>query len=163
MPATDSPVVARMKAAGAVILGKTNVPVLSHTGSHANDSWAGPTYNAVGREFLPGGSSAGTATAVAASMAVLGLAEETGRIDPEPGLGARPGRHQADFCAGAQRRRDAALLQPRRRGPDRALRERRGALPRRPGWLHRRGSQDRLRGLAIGPLAAMRRSSTPTR
>ena len=78
MPATDSPVVARMKAAGAVILGKTNVPVLSHTGSHANDSWAGPTYNAVGREFLPGGSSAGTATAVAASMAVLGLAEETG-------------------------------------------------------------------------------------
>ncbi|WP_237479360.1 amidase [Lichenibacterium dinghuense] len=78
MPATDSPVVARMKAAGAVILGKTNVPVLSHTGSHANDSWAGPTYNAAGREFLPGGSSAGTATAVAASMAVLGLAEETG-------------------------------------------------------------------------------------
>jgi Asp-tRNA(Asn)/Glu-tRNA(Gln) amidotransferase A subunit family amidase len=78
MPGTDSPVVARMRAAGAVILGKTNVPVLSATGSHANDSWAGPTYNAAGREFLPGGSSAGTATAVAASMAVLGLAEETG-------------------------------------------------------------------------------------
>ena len=78
MPGTDSPVVARMRAAGAVILGKTNVPILSHTGSHANGSWAGPTYNAAGREFLPGGSSAGTATAVAASMAVLGLAEETG-------------------------------------------------------------------------------------
>jgi aspartyl-tRNA(Asn)/glutamyl-tRNA(Gln) amidotransferase subunit A len=78
MPATDSPVVARMRAADTVILGKTNVPVLSHTGSHANDSWAGPTYNAAGREFLPGGSSAGTATAVAASLAVLGLAEETG-------------------------------------------------------------------------------------
>jgi amidase len=78
MPGTDSPVVARMRAAGAVILGKTNVPVLSHTGSHANDSWAGPIYNAAGREFLPGGSSAGTATAVASSMAVLGLAEETG-------------------------------------------------------------------------------------
>ncbi len=78
MPGTDSPVVARMRAAGCVILGKTNVPVLSHTGSHANDSWAGPTLNAAGRLFLPGGSSAGTATAVAASMAVLGLAEETG-------------------------------------------------------------------------------------
>ena len=78
MPATDAPVVARMRAAGAVILGKTNIPVLSATGSHANDSWAGPTYNAAGREFLPGGSSAGTATAVAASLAVLGLAEETG-------------------------------------------------------------------------------------
>ncbi|MGI3899571.1 MAG: amidase [Janthinobacterium lividum] len=78
LPATDSPVVARMRAAGTVMLGKTNVPVLSHTGSHANDSWAGPTYNAAGRDFLPGGSSAGTATAVAASLAVLGLAEETG-------------------------------------------------------------------------------------
>jgi aspartyl-tRNA(Asn)/glutamyl-tRNA(Gln) amidotransferase subunit A len=78
MPATDSPVVARMRAAGAVILGKTNVPVLSASGNHANDSWAGPTYNAAGRDFVPGASSAGTATAVAASLAVLGLAEETG-------------------------------------------------------------------------------------
>ncbi len=78
MPGTDAPVVARMRAAGAVILGKTNVPILSHTGAHANGSWAGPTYNPAGREFLPGGSSAGTACAVAASMAVLGLAEETG-------------------------------------------------------------------------------------
>ncbi len=78
MPATDSPVVARMRAAGAVILGKTNVPILSHTGAHANGSWAGPTYNPAGREFLPGGSSAGSACAVAASMAVLALAEETG-------------------------------------------------------------------------------------
>ena len=78
MPEIDAPVVARMKAAGTVILGKTNIPVLSATGSHANDSWAGPTYNAAGREFLPGGSSAGTATSVAASLAVLGLAEETG-------------------------------------------------------------------------------------
>src|ERR1700712_2594283 len=78
MPATDSPVVARMRAAGCVILGKTNVPVLSATGSHANDSWAGPTLNAVDTSFMPGGSSAGTATAVGTSMAVLGLAEETG-------------------------------------------------------------------------------------
>ncbi|WP_043353417.1 amidase, partial [Methylobacterium sp. B1] len=78
MPATDAPVVARMRAAGCVILGKTNVPVLSATGSHANDSWAGPTLNAMAPDLLPGGSSAGTATAVAASLAVLGLAEETG-------------------------------------------------------------------------------------
>ena len=77
-PATDAPVVARMRGAGAVILGKTNIPILSWTGSHANDSWAGPTFNAAGREFLPGGSSTGTATAVATSMAVVGLAEETG-------------------------------------------------------------------------------------
>jgi len=51
LPGTDSPVVARMRAAGCVILGKTNVPVLSATGSHANDSWAGPTLNAVDPAF----------------------------------------------------------------------------------------------------------------
>jgi Asp-tRNA(Asn)/Glu-tRNA(Gln) amidotransferase A subunit family amidase len=78
IPATDSPVVARMRAAGAIILGKTNVPILSATGSHASDSWAGVTLNAVDPSRLPGGSSAGTATAVAGSLAVLGLAEETG-------------------------------------------------------------------------------------
>ena len=78
VPATDSPVVARMRAAGAIILGKTNVPVLSATGSHANDSWAGPTLNVVLTDRLPGGSSAGSAAAVAASLCVLSLAEETG-------------------------------------------------------------------------------------
>ncbi len=78
MPATDSPVVARMRAAGTIMLGKTNVPVLSASGTHANDSWAGPTLNAAAPDLAPGASSAGTATAVAASMAILGLAEETG-------------------------------------------------------------------------------------
>jgi amidase len=78
MPAIDSPVVSRMRYAGAIIVGKTNVPVLSHSGSHANDSWAGPTLNVTMPDRLPGGSSAGTAAAVASSMVVLGLAEETG-------------------------------------------------------------------------------------
>lgn len=78
IPATDSPVVARMRAAGAIMLGKTNVPVLSASGTNANDSWAGPTLNAAAPDYAPGASSAGTATAVASAMAVLGLAEETG-------------------------------------------------------------------------------------
>src|ERR1700722_3282627 len=78
LPERDAPVVARLRRAGAIILGKTNVPVLSHSGSHANDSWAGPTRNPAGTQFLPGGSGAGTAAAVAASLAVLGLAAETG-------------------------------------------------------------------------------------
>ena len=78
MPQLDSPVVARMRAAGAILLGKTNVPVLSASGTHANNSWAGPTLNAAAPDLAPGASSAGTATAVAAGMCVLGLAEETG-------------------------------------------------------------------------------------
>ncbi|SFI72909.1 amidase [Celeribacter neptunius] len=78
IPERDSPVVARMRAADAVILGKTNVPILSWTGTHANDSWAGPTINPAIEDRAPGGSSAGTAAAVATHMCVLGLAEETG-------------------------------------------------------------------------------------
>ncbi len=78
IPATDAPVIARLRAAGAIVLGKTNVPVLSVSGTNANDSWAGPTYNAADLRLAPGGSSAGTASAVAASFAVLGLGEETG-------------------------------------------------------------------------------------
>jgi len=77
-PERDSPVVARMRQAGCIILGKTNVPVLSATGTHADDSWAGPTINSAYPDGVPGGSSAGTASAVAAGFAVLGLAEETG-------------------------------------------------------------------------------------
>lgn len=78
VPTRDAAVVQRLRQAGAVILGKTNVPVLSLSGTNANDSWAGPTYNAANPNFAPGASSAGTATAVSASFAVLGLAEETG-------------------------------------------------------------------------------------
>src|SRR5918993_2685937 len=78
LPERDAPVVARLRAAGVVILGKTNVPIFSGSADNANDSWAGPTYNAAAPTRSPGGSSTGTATAVAASFAILGLAEETG-------------------------------------------------------------------------------------
>lgn len=78
IPERDAPVVARLRAAGAVILGKTNIPAFSHDGARANTSWDGPTFNAVDRAIAPGASSAGTATAIAASFAVVGLAEETG-------------------------------------------------------------------------------------
>lgn len=78
IPEKDSPVVARIKKAGCVILGKTNVPILSAGGSNTNNSWAGPTLNSAAPARMPGGSSAGTATAVGTSMAVVGLAEETG-------------------------------------------------------------------------------------
>jgi len=85
MPGTDAPVVARLKAAGAVILGKTNIPAFSHDGARANTSWDGPTYNAVDRTICPGASSSGTATAISGSFAVVGLAEETGGSIQNPG------------------------------------------------------------------------------
>lgn len=85
MPGYDAPVVARLKAAGAVILGKTNIPAFSFDGARANTSWDGPTYNAVNRAIAPGASSSGTGTAISASFAVVGLAEETGGSIQNPG------------------------------------------------------------------------------
>jgi Asp-tRNA(Asn)/Glu-tRNA(Gln) amidotransferase A subunit family amidase len=85
MPTVDAPVVARLKAAGAVILGKTNIPAFSFDGARANTSWDGPTYNAVNRDIAPGASSSGTGTAISASFAVVGLAEETGGSIQNPG------------------------------------------------------------------------------
>jgi len=85
MPGRDAPVVARLKAAGAVILGKTNIPAFSFDGARANTSWDGPTYNAVNRDIAPGASSSGTGTAISASFAVVGLAEETGGSIQNPG------------------------------------------------------------------------------
>lgn len=78
IPAKDAPVVARLKEAGALIIGRTNIPAFSASGTRASTSWDGDTYNAFGRQFAPGGSSSGTATAVSGNFAVLGIAEETG-------------------------------------------------------------------------------------
>ncbi|PBB40023.1 amidase [Mesorhizobium sp. WSM3866] len=84
IPERDAPVVARLREAGAVIIGKTNVPILSSSGSNANDSWAGPTLNVVIPDRVPGGSSSGTASAVASAMVVLGLGQETGGSIQKP-------------------------------------------------------------------------------
>lgn len=78
LPKSDAPIVTRLKEAGAIILGKTNMPAFSARMDSANTSWDGPTYNAVDRSFSPGGSSSGTATAVSGNFSVLGIAEETG-------------------------------------------------------------------------------------
>ena len=78
IPEKDAPVVARLKEAGALIIGKTNIPAFSASGTNASTSWEGDTYNAFGRQFAPGGSSSGTAMAVSGNFAVLGIAEETG-------------------------------------------------------------------------------------
>jgi amidase len=78
IPETDSPIVARLRAAGAIILGKTNMPVFARSGSNANNSFYGPTYNSYDRDLLPGGSSTGSAVATSLSLATMGTAEETG-------------------------------------------------------------------------------------
>ena len=72
----DATVVAKLKAAGAIILGQTNMP--DFAASDANFSTAfGRTGNAYDVKFSPGGSSGGTVTAVAANFCVLGTGTDT--------------------------------------------------------------------------------------
>jgi amidase len=78
IPDDDAAVVERLRAAGAIILGKTNLPDFAGHGTRTNSSVAGVTLNPYNVEKAPGGSSGGTATAVNASFAVLGLGTETG-------------------------------------------------------------------------------------
>ncbi|HZG77598.1 MAG TPA: amidase [Paenibacillus sp.] len=78
VPEKDAPVVTRLKEAGAIILGRTNIPAFSESWTSAYNSWAGHTHNSFDPDLVPGASSAGTATAVSGNFAVLGIAEETG-------------------------------------------------------------------------------------
>ncbi|NNK62940.1 MAG: amidase, partial [Gemmatimonadetes bacterium] len=78
VPQDDAAFVERLRAAGAVILGKTNLPDFAGHGTRTGSSVAGVTLNPYNVDKAPGGSSGGTATAVAASFAVLGIGTETG-------------------------------------------------------------------------------------
>jgi amidase len=78
IPDDDAAVVERLRAAGAIILGKTNMPDFAGDGTRTRSSVAGVTLNPYDVDRAPGGSSGGTATAVNASFAVLGLGTETG-------------------------------------------------------------------------------------
>jgi len=67
VPSFDAPHVARLKQAGAVVIGKTNVPEFG-VGSQTFNPVFGPTRNPYDTRLTPGGSSGGAAAAVAAGM-----------------------------------------------------------------------------------------------
>lgn len=77
-PATaDAPVVARLRAAGAVIVGSTNMSEFAFSGVGFNPHYGTPG-NPADRTRVPGGSSAGAAVSVADRMAVAALGTDTG-------------------------------------------------------------------------------------
>jgi len=78
IPAQDAEVVARLRKAGAIILGKTNMPDFAGNGTYSKSTVAGQTFNPYADDREPGGSSGGSATAVNASFAVFGIGTETG-------------------------------------------------------------------------------------
>src|SRR5882724_11675944 len=75
--AADAPVVRRLRAAGAVILAKTNMSEFAFSGIGANPHYGTPGIPA-DRTRVPGGSSAGAAVAVADGMCEIGIGTDTG-------------------------------------------------------------------------------------
>ena len=75
-PKEDAPLVASLRAAGAIVLGKTNLHELSY-GWTSNNLAFGAVHNPYDSARIPGGSSGGTAAAISARLAPLGIAEDT--------------------------------------------------------------------------------------
>jgi aspartyl-tRNA(Asn)/glutamyl-tRNA(Gln) amidotransferase subunit A len=73
----DAPVVARLREAGAVIVGKTNLHEFAY-GTTSEDSAYGPVRNAWDTTRLAGGSSGGSATAIAAGLCAASIGTDTG-------------------------------------------------------------------------------------
>jgi len=77
VPNVDLPMVARLRAAGAIVLAKTNVPEMGAGGNSRNSVW-GATGNPFNPNLIAGGSSGGSAAALAADMLPLCTGSDTG-------------------------------------------------------------------------------------
>ncbi len=76
IPVYSSTVVERLDKAGAIVVGKTNQDAWAH-GSSGENSDFGPTKNPWNKDYVPGGSSSGSAAALAANFALIATGTDT--------------------------------------------------------------------------------------
>ncbi|MEV5597919.1 amidase [Streptomyces sp. NPDC052496] len=106
---SDAPPVARLRAAGAVPIGHSNMPTLVLAGIHTRSELYGDTANPWAPGVTPGGTSGGDGAAVAGGMAAIGLGNDSGGSVRIPasfcgvaGLKPTYGRFPADHRLGAE-------------------------------------------------------------
>lgn len=87
VPEYSATVVKRMEEAGAIMIGKTNCDAWAHGASGENSDF-GPTLNPWNKEYIPGGSSSGSAAVVAAGLSLVATGTDTGGSIRQP----------ANFC-----------------------------------------------------------------
>ncbi|MFA5248003.1 MAG: Asp-tRNA(Asn)/Glu-tRNA(Gln) amidotransferase subunit GatA [Patescibacteria group bacterium] len=73
----DATIIKKLREAGAVLLGKSNLDEFAHGGSTENSAF-GPTHNPWNLDCVPGGSSGGSGAAVASDMCLFALGTDTG-------------------------------------------------------------------------------------
>ena len=158
IPERDAPVVTRLKQAGAVLLGKTNMHEFAY-GVTNNNPHYGPVRNPWDTTRIPGGSSGGSAAAVAAGLCFGSIGTDTGGSIRIPAalcgiVGLKPGLGRVDVtgviplsvthdCVGPLARTvgDAAIL-------FRAIVD--GGNGQRPGARHRGSGARKLSKLRLG-------------
>ena len=91
--ADDSELVRRYRAAGVVLLGKTNTPEYGITGT-TESAALGPCRNPWNPDHIAGGSSGGAASADGGGHRAPGARQRRSGLDPHPGGLLRPGRHE---------------------------------------------------------------------
>ncbi|MHA7130716.1 amidase [Algoriphagus namhaensis] len=77
-PESDAFIIQRLEDAGAIILAKSNMAEWAFSPMHSESSTAGITRNPYNLDYVPAGSSGGTAAGVAANLATIGLGTDTG-------------------------------------------------------------------------------------
>ena len=148
----DAPVVARLRAAGAVIVGSTNMSEFAFSGVGFNPHYGTPG-NPADRKRVPGGSSSGAAVSVGRPHGGGGARHRHRRLGAHSRRRVRHHRLQADGAARADRRRGAALDLARFDRPARQL----GRVLRHRRCGVRRRADRRARARAAGR-PALRRS-----